>query len=260
MIQPIRPSNNVYLTLEDVKRAIVLDEDVHAAPTRVISLENTLGGSIMPLTEVRRIAAFAREHKVKLHLDGARLWNVIAAGAGTLEDFAKEFDSVSVCFSKGLGAPVGSMLVGSEAFIKRARWIRKSIGGGMRQTGPLINAARTALEEVYPKLARTHAMAQAINIHLSKHGIKTVLPVDTSIIFIDLEEARLHNDWLVEEGAKRGLKIGYGGRIVLHHQITDESIEKLKESITAIVKRRDESESDPAVTNGGRGYGSLKRL
>lgn len=134
-VMGIAPSNGIYLTVEDVKKHAVISDDIHSCPTKVIALENTLSGTIMPLSEVRKISAFARENDIRLHLDGARLWEVVAAGAGSLPDFCKCFDSVSLCFSKGLGAPIGSMMVGSKAFIKHARWIRKSIGGGIRMSG-----------------------------------------------------------------------------------------------------------------------------
>ena len=125
LIKGVVPSNGSYLTLEDIEKNVVLGDEVHSCPTKVISLENTLLGMVMPLEEVRRISAFARKHGIKMHLDGARIWEAVVAGAGSLPDFTREFDSVSLCFSKGLGAPIGSMLVGSKEFIKRSRWVRK---------------------------------------------------------------------------------------------------------------------------------------
>ncbi|KAG8932162.1 hypothetical protein FRC02_001579 [Tulasnella sp. 418] len=240
LIQAVKPSNGVYLTLEDVKDAAVIDEDIHNAPTRVISLENTLGGTIMPLNETRRIAEFARKNGIKMHLDGARLWNATAAGAGSLEDFGSYFDSITVCFSKGLGAPVGSVLVGSAAFIRKANWIRKSIGGGMRQTGILTAAAWTALDEVYPKLVATHAIAKDLETFLLGLGIATELPVETNMLFMDLKKAGLRNEWLTKEGAKRGIKFGHGGRIVIHHQISATAVNALKDTIAHVVKLRDD--------------------
>lgn len=185
MIQPVYPKSTPNLTLEDVQREVILGSDIHSAPTRVIALENTYGGTILPLSEVQRISAFARANNIRVHLDGARLWNAVAAGAGTLKDYGQEFDSVSMCFSKGIGAPIGSVLVGSKTFIDRARWVRKSIGGGMRQTGVIAGAARAALDEVFPgKLAKTHEVAKDVEGHLGTLGLKTILPVDTNMIFI----------------------------------------------------------------------------
>src|SRR5262249_25493704 len=107
-VHPLTPSNGAYVTLEDVQDAAILSSDIHYAPTRGISIENSLNGAIMPLEETRRISRWAKGEGIKLHLDGARLWNVVAAGAGSLADFCAEFDMVSLCFSKGLGAPMGS--------------------------------------------------------------------------------------------------------------------------------------------------------
>src|SRR6187402_826542 len=117
LVKGVVPKNGVYLTLEDIEKNVILGDEIHTCPTRVISLENTLGGTIMPLSEVRKISAFAKEHDIRLHLDGARIWEAVVAGAGSLTDYTKEFDSVSLCFSKGLGAPVGSILVGKAKFI-----------------------------------------------------------------------------------------------------------------------------------------------
>ncbi|CAE6442571.1 unnamed protein product [Rhizoctonia solani] len=262
MVQPVWPSKGPNLTLEDVKRGVVLWDDVHSAPTRVIALENTYGGTILPLKEVQRISEFARSNNIRIHCDGARLWNAIAAGAGSFRDYGASFDSISLCFSKGIGAPIGSVLVGSKTFIDRARWIRKSIGGGMRQTGVIAGAARVALDEVFPKLAATHEIARDIEKHLHSLGLKTVLPVETNMIFIDLEAAGLDNDWLVEEAKNAGLKLGYDGRIVVHHQISTEAVQKLKEVLSRVMEKKAAgvyAEGSQARTNGGAYGGRPKR-
>ncbi|KAH7341997.1 threonine aldolase [Rhizoctonia solani] len=261
MVQPIWPSKGPNLTLEDVKRGVVLSEDIHCAPTRVIALENTYGGTILPLKEVNRISEFARSNNIHIHCDGARLWNAVAAGAGSFREHGAAFDSISLCFSKGIGAPVGSVLVGSKAFIERARWVRKSIGGGMRQTGVIAGAARVALDEVFPKLVGTHEIAWDIEKHLHSLGLKTVLPVETNMIFIDLQAAGLENDWLVEEAKSAGLRLGYDGRIVVHHQISVEAVQKLKEILTRVMEKKAAGvygEAGQVQTNGGA-YGIPKR-
>ncbi|KAF9513031.1 hypothetical protein BS47DRAFT_1372646 [Hydnum rufescens UP504] len=241
MTQSIVPRNGVYLTLEDIQRSVIISDDVHDAPTRLIALENTLGGAIMPLAEVQKISAFARSRGIKLHLDGARLWHAVAAGAGTLKEYGSAVDTVSLCFSKGLGAPIGSVLVGSAITIKHARWVRKSVGGGMRQIGILVNAAKSALAENFPeRLVATHVKAKYIEERLFELGVKTVLPVDTSMLFLDLEGAGIQSSWLVEEGAKRGLRLGEGGRIVVHHQISDEAVTSLIETVEAVLQQKRE--------------------
>ncbi|KAG9040099.1 hypothetical protein FRB95_000028 [Tulasnella sp. JGI-2019a] len=258
MVQSVIPSNGVYLTVEDVKRGAILDEDIHYAPTRVIALENTLGGTILPLEEVARIREFATAHGVKMHLDGARLWNACAAGAGSLSDYGRHFDSVTVCFSKGLGAPVGSVLVGSPTFIQKAKWIRKSIGGGMRQTGTLTNAAWTALRETYPKLPVTHEVTKDLEQHFRSLGIKIKLPVQTNMIFMDLDATGLKNAWFVEEAKKHGVKFGYSGRIVVHHQICPEAVAGLKATVETVVKKKAAGDYNEDTEEDIPGYGNMK--
>jgi threonine aldolase len=119
---------------------------------------------VTPLEEFKRISAWAKENGVLMHLDGARLWEAVASGAGSLKDYCACFDTISLCFSKGLGAPIGSILVGTNEFRERARWIRKSIGGGLRQAGVVTAAARVAVEDTYlgGKLAASHDRARKI--------------------------------------------------------------------------------------------------
>jgi threonine aldolase len=139
--------------------------DQHFAPTKLVCLENTHnrgGGSIWPLERIQEVAAAARRHQLRLHLDGARLWNAAVASGVAEKAYAAPFDSVSVCFSKGLGAPVGSALVGAAPLIQRARRFRKQFGGAMRQAGILAAAALYALEHHRARLAEDHAHARAL--------------------------------------------------------------------------------------------------
>jgi threonine aldolase len=139
--------------------------DVHFAPTRLVCLENTHnrgGGSVWPLERVAEVAAVARKHGLRLHLDGARLWNAAAATGVAERDYAAHFDSVNVCFSKGLGAPVGSALAGTRPFIERTRRFRKQFGGGMRQAGIIAAGALYALEHHRGRLAEDHANARVL--------------------------------------------------------------------------------------------------
>ncbi|KDQ13193.1 hypothetical protein BOTBODRAFT_45381 [Botryobasidium botryosum FD-172 SS1] len=261
MLQRVVPQNGRYLTVEDIQKAAFIDDGgVHSAPTRVISLENTLGGVITPLEEVRRIREFARKHGIKLHLDGARLWNVAVAGAGTLEEYGSLCDSVSVCFSKGLGAPIGSCLVGSEEFTKRARWVRQSIGGGMRQTGLIAAAALTALDQVYPKLSATHDIAKDLAQHFAGLGVKTTLPVDTSMVFLDIQGAGLQMSWLKEAATKRGVRFGSAGRIVVHHQIDPRAVQALKDTFSEVVDLKAKGFYKGGDGGDVGGYGGMARL
>jgi threonine aldolase len=222
-MQPIDAQNGTYLTLEEVQKYAVVSDDVHACPTRVISLENTLNGAIMPLSEVRRISAWGRENGIIMHLDGARLWEAVASGAGTLQEFCAEFDSISLCFSKGLGAPIGSIIVGTEAFIKRSRWMRKSMGGGLRQAGVVAAPARVAVEETFlgGKLTQSHENAKKIAKIWTDLGGKLQYPVDTNMVWLDLEAHGVDINDFIELSEKYGVRVR-GGRFVVHYQIGEE--------------------------------------
>lgn len=260
MVTPVIPSNGVYLTLEDIKSKIIDYEDIHVAPTKVISLENTLGGSIMPLEEIKRISEYARSINVKMHLDGARLWHASAETGIPMAEYCKYFDSISLCLSKGMGAPVGSVLVADAAYIKKARWIRKQQGGGIRQSGLLATAANVAIDEVFPLLVSTHKLAKETAKFLEEnYGVKPEIPVDTSFIFLDAKRSGLDISIFKEEGEKRGLKL-FDNRLVFHHQICPEAVELLKESIKVAVERSRANGLKPAddasVVSGRTSYGA----
>ncbi|KAL5121364.1 hypothetical protein ACEQ8H_000832 [Pleosporales sp. CAS-2024a] len=233
MMQPVDAKNGTYITLEEVQKYAVISDDVHACPTRVISLENTLNGAVMPLAEVRRICSWARANGILLHLDGARLWEAVAAGAGTLKEFCAEFDSINLCFSKGLGAPIGSIIVGTKDFIKRSRWIRKSIGGGLRQAGVIAAPARVAVEETFlgGKLTQSHENAKKIQKLWTDLGGKLQYPVDTNMVWLDLEAHNIDIDQFNELSEKYGIRVR-GGRFVVHYQVNEESIERLRKVFT----------------------------
>ncbi|KAK5056706.1 hypothetical protein LTR84_012238 [Exophiala bonariae] len=235
-VTAVQPANNHHLTLEDIQKHAVISDDVHHAPTRVISLENTLDGTILPLSEVRKISAFARENNIKLHLDGARLWEAIAADAGTLVEYSGLFDSVNLCFSKGLGAPIGSIVVGSKAFVAHARRIRKMIGGGTRQAGVISAAARVAVDETFlgGKLSTTHDRARAIEATWVAKGGVLAKPVETNMVWLDIQhEGVAAADWAVV-AAKHGLKVG-GGRLVIHYQISDDAVRRLEAAMDEVL-------------------------
>ncbi|ATY63145.1 l-allo-threonine aldolase [Cordyceps militaris] len=219
-VKPVVPKNGIHLTLEDVTAHAILSTDVHACPTRVISLENTLNGMIMPLSEMTRIAAFARAHDIRLHCDGARLWEAAAAGAGTLAQLCAPFDTVSLCFSKGLGAPVGSVVVGDAATLRHARWVRKSLGGGMRQPGFIAAAARVAVDETFGAglLTASHETAKKVEAAWTGRGGRLVHPVHTNMCWIDVEAHGLTTEAFTGMCADEGLVVS-GGRLVTHYQI-----------------------------------------
>ena len=191
--QPIAHQPDGTLALADIEAAIKPD-DAHFARTRLLALENTLGGKLLPFDYVQAATALARRHGLSTHLDGARLFNAAVAQAaqtgGAVVDEARRiaqcFDSVSVCFSKGLGAPVGSALCGSAEFIRRAHRVRKMAGGGMRQAGMLAAAALHALDHHIERLADDHALAQRLAAGLAGvPGLQVEAP-HTNIVFVDL--------------------------------------------------------------------------
>lgn len=238
MVNPVVPKNGTYLTLEDIQQNFQAGNSIIGCPTKVISLENTLYGTIIPLDEIRRISRFARENGVRMHCDGARLWEAAAAGAGSLVDFAACFDTVSLCFSKGLGAPVGSILVGDKETIRVARHLRKAIGGGLRQPGFITAAARVAVDETFGKgpsgegglLRFSHATAKKVENMWREIGGHTKYPVETNVVWLDLEGSGISLSRFNEVGEEEGLKLK-GERLLVHYQIhqnEDETLGRLK--------------------------------
>ncbi|KAK0534231.1 hypothetical protein OC842_002703 [Tilletia horrida] len=233
------PTNGEYLTWDDdVRPNLIVDDDVHLAPTRLVCLENTLGGVIFPQSEILRIAEGVRregEGEIRLHLDGARLWNVAAETGCSMAELASPFDSVSLCLSKGLGAPMGTVLVGNKAFIHRVRHLRKMYGGGLRQTGPVVAAARVAIEQHFPRLKATHALRQWLSDRLVEHGVR-ILSSGTNMIFFDLSPLGLSSDELSEacthpaylSAGAQPLKLS-GNRLVIHHQTEPQAVADLVE-------------------------------
>ena len=183
--QPLPQQADGSILLADIE-ANIKPDDAHFAKTRLLALENTWGGQVLPLAYIEAATALARRRGLATHLDGARLFNAAVASGVPVGEIARHFDSVSVCFSKGLGAPVGSALVGSHALIKRAHRIRKMLGGGMRQAGVLAAAAAYALDHHIERLAEDHAHAHALAEGLAGLPGVTVQPPQTNIVFVDL--------------------------------------------------------------------------
>ncbi|WP_018904107.1 low-specificity L-threonine aldolase [Variovorax paradoxus] len=192
--QPLDHASDGTLPLAQIETAIKPD-DAHFARTRLLALENTLGGKLLPFEYVQAATDLAKSRGLQRHLDGARLFNAATAQAALNKNgdvrtearrIAQCFDSVSVCFSKGLGAPIGSALVGSREFIARAHRIRKMAGGGMRQAGLLAAAASHALDHHIDRLADDHALARRLAEGLEGiEGLKVEAP-HTNIVFVDL--------------------------------------------------------------------------
>ena len=183
--QPLQQLDDGSMLLQDIEAAIKPD-DAHFAKSRLLSLENTWGGQVLPLAYIEAATALAHRKGLATHLDGARLFNAVVASGTPVQDIARHFDSVSVCFSKGLGAPVGSALVGSKALIARAHRVRKMLGGGMRQAGVLAAAALHALDHHVERLADDHQHARLLAEGLQGLAGVTVQAPQTNILFVDL--------------------------------------------------------------------------
>jgi threonine aldolase len=174
----------------DVRAAIAPDE-VHFAPTRVLSVENThnrSGGRVFPLDQLKDAAQAAKQHGLALHLDGARLWNAVVATGTPAAVWAEPFDTVTFCLSKGLGAPAGSLVCGSHEVIRRVHRARKMLGGGMRQAGILAAAGLYALEHHVNRLADDHAGARRLAAGLEKLGLPIAAPPETNMVLFRVDD------------------------------------------------------------------------
>lgn len=232
MVQTIIPANGLYLTLDDdiIPNFVPEDGEIHSAPTKVISLENTLSGTIFPLEEIKKISKFCKENDVKFHLDGARLWNASAETGVSIEEYCSYFDSVSLCLSKTIGAPIGSVLVSTRKFINKANHFKKQNGGGIRQSGFLATMASVAIDENFPKLKKTHETAQRLGKLFESKGIVLSYPVDTNMIFIDARKNKMDNSVFTGICAKLNVKANLA-RLVFHYQQTDESVESVVKAV-----------------------------
>ncbi len=216
--------------------------DIHFPNSKLVVLENTMnkgGGSIYDIEEVRKIRQVCDEHDLKLHLDGARFFNAIVKTGEDPKAYGQLFDTISICFSKGLGAPVGSVLLGTKDQIKEAKRVRKVFGGGMRQAGYLAAACIHALDHHVNRLAEDHSKAQKIEGILTELSfIEEVMPVDTNIVIGKLVE-RKSEKWLLEELEKQGIRaVGFGKglvRFVTHLDFKDDDLDLFEKKISQIV-------------------------
>ena len=217
------------ITAKQVTAAINPPDFYHSPLTTLVSLENTTnkgGGAIWDFQEMKAIKEVCTAHGLKFHLDGARLWNALAVTGEDPKLYGHLFDSISVCLSKGLGCPVGSVLLGSKDFIAKALRVRKVFGGGMRQAGFLAAAGIYALDHHRERLKEDHKKAREIEAILSeKDFIASVSPVDTNIIIFELNESVLDTEAFMhktDENNIRLISMGSGKlRLVTHLNYTD---------------------------------------
>ena len=239
--QPLNHQLDGSLALSEIEAAIKPD-DAHFARTRLLALENTLGGKLLPFNYLQQATQLAASKGLSRHLDGARLFNAATAQAAQTgsdarieaREIAQCFDSVSVCFSKGLGAPVGSALCGSRALIAKAHRIRKMAGGGMRQAGGLAAAAMHALDHHVEQLARDHALAKHLAEQLMGiEGLQVEAP-QTNIVFVDLTgAAKARSADLLQHLADCGIQATglYRLRFVTHLDVDAEGLDRAAAAI-----------------------------
>ena len=227
--QPLTQAADGTIALGEIEAAIKPD-DAHFARTRLLALENTWGGKVLPQTYVQQAADLAHARGLATHLDGARLFNAAVASGGDARDTARRlaepFDTVSVCFSKGLGAPVGSALCGPKELIARAHRVRKMLGGGMRQAGLLAAAVQHALDHHIDRLAEDHAHARRLAQGLQGlPGVRCEMP-DTNIVFVDVAPERAHG--VVERARDQGVLCTglYKLRLVTHLDVSRPDVDR----------------------------------
>lgn len=232
--QPIEMAADGSLDL-DLVRSYIKANDFHFARTRLLALENTMHGKVLPLAYLAAARAFTREHGLALHLDGARLYNAAVKLGVPVREISQHFDSVSICLSKGLGAPVGSVLCGDAALVAKARRWRKVVGGGMRQAGMLAAAGLHALDHQVERLAEDHAHAARLGTALAVLGYQ-VEPVQTNMVYVAMgNEAPALQAFLAE----RGIRISPAPRLrlVTHLDVSAADIEAAVAAFAAYRRR-----------------------
>lgn len=233
-VRPLRGDNGRF-TASHVRENINKRDDSHFAYTRLVTIENTInkgGGCCWDMEEIKQIRKVCEEHDLAFHLDGARLFNAMLARGETPKEYGELFDTISICLSKGLGAPAGSLLLGTREHMKRARRIRKVMGGGMRQAGYLAAAGIYALDHHVARLGDDHARAKAMEGDLrSLSFVSAVLPVETNIVVFQLAPSVSTEKFLahLRQHSVQALSIGpQTVRLVFHLDVTDQQFEKAR--------------------------------
>ena len=234
------------MSVEEMEEVISREYNPHIAPTGLVCMENThnfAGGGVVSLENMAAVAELARKYKLPCHLDGARVLNAAIALDIEPQKIAEPFDSLTLCFSKGLGAPVGSVILGSKDFIHRCHRIRKMFGGGMRQAGILAAAAIYALENNVARLAEDHAAAQKLAegiINLPGVSLPYRMP-DSNILFFQCSHPKMPQEQIISELKERGILMGIVGgmiRAVTHLDVTMAEIEKTLDEVKELLGNR----------------------
>jgi len=237
--QPLPVRADGTISLQDL-HAAVKDDDPHFAITRLVTIENTFAGRVLPRAHLAEVVEFARERQLSTHLDGARLFNAAAALGTDVGSLAKGFDSVSLCLSKGLGAPLGSVLIGNSEVIARARRWRKMLGGGMRQAGIIAAAGLYALDHHVDRLSEDHANAQTLARAFTEIEGLSVTSPQSNVVFVELapELATLLSEALRERGIAASFWPGGRMRWVTHLDVNRVAVEEAIAAVREIVQNR----------------------
>jgi len=226
--------NNGMFTAKQVEKAINGNGDIHLTPTTIVTIENTTnkgGGACWELSEIKKIKQVCTKNNIAFHLDGARLFNALVAKKESPKQYGAQFDTISICLSKGLGAPIGSLLLGTKAHITKALRIRKRLGGGMRQVGYLAAAAIYALDNHVERLAEDHKKAEIIGKTLENLSfVSKVEPIDTNIVIFNLIDSVDDEKFINSLKEKEVLISNMGSgklRMVTHLDFTDKMLEEL---------------------------------
>ena len=226
----------------EIENWINPENDVHYPLTQLVSIEDTAnrgGGAVYDFNEIVRIRAFCNKMNLPLHLDGARVFNALTENQIDYRTYGKQFDSISICLSKGLGAPVGSLLLGDKDFIHRARRVRKVFGGGMRQAGIIAAGGLFALKNNVNRLTIDHQHAKQLEKALNTSSvIKYVMPVETNIVVFELNDHKRTKEYIISLEKQGILALTFGKgmiRMVTHLDIDQSAIQKTCECIQSIV-------------------------
>lgn len=229
---------------DEIRDHINPKEDIHRPLSTLVEVENTMnkgGGAVYPYHQLQEISVLCRKEKMNLHLDGARLFNALVESGEKPADYGRLFDSVSICLSKGLGAPVGSVLTGSREFISRARRVRKILGGAMRQAGYLAAAGIYALDHHLPYLKEDNRRAKELGKMLEEQPcVSSVMPVDSNIIIFALEKGRSASDFtrlLAENGILAFSFSRDSVRFVTHMGFGDEQLDETRRILARLVNK-----------------------
>lgn len=235
------PTRGGHLDVDTVAEFIRTSVGYHTVATRAVAVENTHnrgGGTVIPLATLRALRELTDAHGLGVHLDGARLWNAHVADKVALSEYGAVCDTVSVCLSKGLGAPVGSVLAGSAAHIDRARVLRKRMGGGMRQAGILAAAGRYALDHHLERLADDHARALRLANALARFGVTDADRVQTNIILLDIPGIAKFAEAAAGQGVLVSVMGPHSGRLLTHLDVDDDGIDHTIRVLTELLSTK----------------------